>query len=581
MRDGIDVLRVAERYVVRLLVGIALGSLALLASACSSDASSEARVGAASSALTLGTLSDAGGTAVLAPTQSGLVVGRSDGNAASFLGIPYAAPPIGELRWRPPVPHPPWLLPRDASAFGSPCPQTGTLTSTDEDCLTLNVWAPAKREGLVPVMVFLHGGGFIGDTGSNPVLNGAALTGQGVVVVTLNYRLGQLGFLAHPALIAEDPIFHSAGNYGFLDQQLALRWVQANIAGFGGDPADVTLFGVSAGAISACAHLVAPSSAGLFRRVIQESNTCTIVTPLNDTPGVPYESAVSLGKTFAAAVGCDTSQDVAACLRSKSVSDVLAAAPRNQADLSAVTAHYAPNIDGAIFPTVPSQLLQKGRLNARTWIGGTNHDEGILFAFERNSLQPINTQSDYVSALDSAYPGFGSSLAGIYDPALFENNPVFAYAFFLDDSVTCLQRKTAQVLASRDGVTPYLYQFSRVSAIGAAEQIGAFHGAETPYVFGNFVAPYFSADFPPSATDVAISQFMMGAWTQFARSGNPNRPSQPVWSPYTTSQDDFMQIADTVSLQTGLDADRCPIFDSIANTLLGQEVAALQAAEQQ
>jgi para-nitrobenzyl esterase len=552
-----------------------MGSLALLASACSSDAaSSDARVGAISNAVTL---SDAGGTP--APTTSGIVLGRSDGNVASFLGIPYAAPPIGKLRWRPPVPHAPWLQPRDASAFGSPCPQTGTLTSTNEDCLTLNVWAPAKRQGLTPVMVFLPGGGFIGGTGSDPVTDGTALARQGVVVVTINYRLGQLGFLAHPALIAEDEDSHSAGNYGFQDQQLALRWVQANIAGFGGDPADVTLFGVSAGAISACAHLVAPSSAGLFRRVIQESNTCTIATPLRDTPGVPFESAVSLGKTFAAAVGCDTSQDVAACMRSKSVSDILAAAPRTEADLSAVTAHYAPNIDGAIFPTVPAQLLQKGKLNAKTWIGGTNHDEGILFAFERNTLLPINTQADYVSALDSGYPGFGSELASIYDPSLFQNNLLFAYAFFLNDSITCLQRGTAGVLSTRDGVTPYLYQFSRVSALGAADQIGAFHGAEAPYVFGNFVPPFFTADFPPNETDLAISQFMMGAWTQFAQNGNPNRPSQPVWSPYTISQDDFLQIADTVSPQTGLDANACSLIESIGNTLLGQEVAALAAQQ--
>lgn len=247
--------------------------------------------------------------------------------------------------------------------------------------------------------------------------------------------------------------------------------------------------------------------------------------------------------------------------------------------MSQVTAHYAPNIDGAIFPTVPAQLLQTGRLNAHTWIGGTNHDEGIGFAFERNVLEPINTQADYVGALDSLYPGFGSELAGIYAPALFENNPLIAYAFLLDDYITCTQRATAQVLASRGDVTPYLYQFSRVSALGAANQIGAFHGAEVAYVFGNFVAPFFTATFPPSATDVAISQFMMGAWTQFARTGDPNRPSQPVWSPYTTSQDDFLQIADTVSPETGLDAvGRCTPFDTFANLLLGQEVTALAPA---
>jgi para-nitrobenzyl esterase len=519
---------------------------------------------------------DAGGgpaaTPVAVPTLSGIVVGRSTTGVASFLGIPYAAPPVGVLRWRAPLPHLPWFQPRDASAFGAWCPQLASTTSpgsVDEDCLTLNVWAPSDIDRRAPVMVFFHGGGFIGGSGADPVFNGAALAQQGVIVVTLNYRLGQLGFLAHPALVAEDPIHRSAGNYGLLDQQLALRWVQANIPFFGGDPDNVTIFGQSAGAISVCAHLVAPSSAGLFRRAIQESGSCTLATPLHDTPGLPFESAESLGRTFAAALGCDTATDVAACMRAKPVADVLLAAPRTLADLSSVVAHYQPNIDGSFFPAPPSALLQTGRLNAKRWLGGANHDEGLLFALFRNALLPVNTQADYVSALDSVFPGHGNDFAAAYPPELF-GSALVAYAFFWNDVYTCTMRAQAQEMANRNA-TAYLYQFSRVNGFGAANGIGAFHGSELPYVFGNFVPP-----FTEDATDVQISQFMMSAWTQFARHGNPNGPALPQWSHYQTSLDDFLEIADTVSLQTGLDAQACAFMVPIANSLLQQEVLALQ-----
>jgi para-nitrobenzyl esterase len=291
--------------------------------------------------------------------------------------------------------------------------------------------------------------------------------------------------------------------------------------------------------------------------------------PLHDTPGLPFESAESLGRAFAAALGCDTAADIGACMRAKPVADVLSAAPRTLADLSSVVAHYQPNIDGSIFPAPPAALLQTGRLNAKRWIGGANHDEGILFALFRNQLLPINTQADYVSALDSVFPGHGSDFAAVYPPEVF-GSAVVAYAFFWSDVYTCTMRGQAQAMAGRNA-TAYLYQFSRVNAFGAANGIGAFHGTELPYVFGNFVPP-----FTEDATDVKISQFMMGAWTQFARHGNPNRPGQPQWSPYQTSLDDFLQVADTVSPQTGLDAQRCQFTEAIANSLLEQEVQALK-----
>jgi para-nitrobenzyl esterase len=422
-------------------------------------------------------------------------------------------------------------------------------------------------------MVFFHGGGFLSDTGADALYDGSALSQRGVVVVTLNYRLAQLGFLAHPALEAEDMNNHSAGNYGLLDQQLALRWVHANIAAFGGDPKKVTIFGQSAGAISVCAHLVSPLSAGLFNRAIQESGSCSIVTPLHDTPGIVFESAESLGRTFAAALGCNTAKDVAACMRAKSVSDVLAAAPRTPIDGLTAPAHYEPNIDGSTIPAQSWTLIQGGNYNASTWIGGANHDEGLGLAAARAQLIPINTDADYLAAAEGAFPGRGNDIVALYPSSVF-GSPLVAYAFFLTDLYTCTIRRQAQWMEA-NGAKPYLYQFSRVNGLGAELGLGAFHGEEIPYVFGNFVSPY-----TVTPTDLSVSAFMMGAWTQFAANGTPNVEGQPQWTSYRTGQDNFMEIADTVSLQTGLNAQRCDTLSSWGDKSARDEERALERCNQ-
>jgi para-nitrobenzyl esterase len=422
-------------------------------------------------------------------------------------------------------------------------------------------------------MVFFHGGGYFRDTGADPLYDGTALAQSGVIVVTLNYRLAQLGFLAHPALEAEDPL-HSAGNYGLLDQQLALQWVQANIAAFGGDPTRVTTWGQSAGAISVCAHLVSPLFAGLFDRAIQESGSCTSLDiPLHDTPGLAVESAEHLGATFAAALNCDTATDVAACMRSKSVSDVLAAAPRNPVDGLTTIAHYLPNIDGTTIPAQPWTLIQSGHFNnTTTWLGGANHDEGLGLAEARVQIIPISTEADYEAALDGLLPGLTSQLVALYPPSVY-GSPVVAYAFFITDLYNCTMRRQAQWMNTNHG-KPFLYQFSRVNGLGAELGLGAFHGEEQPYIFGNFIPPYTVV-----ATDLTISKFMMGAWTHFATVGNPNVNGQPQWTPYRTSTDNFMEVADTVSLQTGLNAQTCDTLSSFIDTLASEEEALLEQAQ--
>ncbi|MEI8257167.1 MAG: carboxylesterase family protein, partial [Deltaproteobacteria bacterium] len=288
-------------------------------------------------------------------TTRGGVTGRDFGTHAAFLGIPYAASTAGANRWRPPAARDAWTAPLDVVTQPDACPQNpdgpGGPLLTSEDCLKVNVWTPSIAPATPrPVMVFVHGGGFTTGEIRNPLYEGANLSRHGVVVVSMSYRLGQLGWLAHPALVAEDTQHHAAGNYGFMDQQAALRWVQANIARFGGDPANVTLFGESAGAISVCGHLVSPQSDGLLQRAIAESGSCAFIyLPLHDVPGGPYESAEALGARFATAVGCDTATDPLACMRARPVADVLAAA-RAPLNLRSTAARYFPVVDGHVFP---------------------------------------------------------------------------------------------------------------------------------------------------------------------------------------------------------------------------------------
>src|SRR5262245_30829179 len=279
--------------------------------------------------------SAAAGSPVVA-TDKGPVRGVATGEVQAFLGIPYAAAPIGDLRWRPPQEHAAWQGVRDASELGAHCPQLASpygRPSTSEDCLFLNVFAPGKtnqgRPHLLPVMFWIHGGGLV--LGLSDGYDPAKLVAQDVVVVTINYRLGELGFLAHPALAAESPT-GAAGNYGLMDQQAAMRWVQRNIRAFGGDPDNVTIFGESAGGCGVPSRLASPLAAGLFDKAIVESGAYWLVQPT-------LAMAEADGTAFATRAGC--SAQTAACLRSLSVSAILAAQ-------TAPT--MVPNLDGFVLP---------------------------------------------------------------------------------------------------------------------------------------------------------------------------------------------------------------------------------------
>src|SRR5215813_3122463 len=308
-------------------------------------------------------------------TSDGRVRGISSEGVDRFLGIPYAAPPVGDLRWRPPQPHAPWRGVRDATAFANHCPQVpspygqGSIT---EDCLYLNVFRPGHDEGedegdegdneghdrRLPVMVWIHGGALL--VGESDDYDPVRLVRHGVVLVSMNYRLGVLGFLAHPALTAESPD-HASGDYGIMDQQAALRWVRRNIRSFGGDPSRVTIFGESAGGLSVHTHLASPLSAGLFHRAIVESGAYALSQP-------PLATAEAQGTAVAAAAGC--SDQTASCLRSAPVDRLLAA-------LRVST--VIPDVDGKVLPQTIQAAFTSGNFNRVPVIEGSNHDEWRLF----------------------------------------------------------------------------------------------------------------------------------------------------------------------------------------------------------
>ncbi len=500
---------------------------------------------------------DAGPTRVTVSTPSGPIVGMDWATTRAFLNIPYAGSPAGAGRWRPPSPVVPWTTPRDGTQFGPRCPEPASGTNPpvgDEDCLQLNVWTAARSETeRLPVMVFIHGGGFTGGSAIQPLHNGRLLsTRERNVVVTLNYRLGQLGFLAHAALVAEDTVHHAAGNYGLLDQQAALRWVQSHIASFGGDPTQVTIFGESAGAISVCAHVASPLARGLFRAAIFESGSCAFIfTPLHDTTARPYESGEALGGQFARAAMCDTASDVPACLRSRSVGAVLAAVPRNLENLDSRQAYYAPVIDGYVLPENPWTAFRAGRGNPVALMLGTNLDEGTGFTLNA----PARTAADFDARLATLLPDHVADLQRMFPVASFASPTAALNAVIEDLIFVCPARAHARVLAAIDPRV-FLYQFTSISDFGRASGLGVFHGAELSYIFGTF-----ASFIPRSAATLRVSQYLMDTWGRFASTLDPNGAGFPRWERFTVANDAYMDLGDSPTPRTALHTARCSTIE--------------------
>ena len=437
-------------------------------------------------------------------TSFGPVEGYEDDGVLSYRGIPYAAPPIDELRWRPPIDPEPWTDTRPATEKPNICPQLAFAGlpvpgfNPSEDCLYLNVDTPVEGLG-IPVMVWIHGGGFTlgeGLQADGGTAGDLIAREVGAVVVSMNYRLGQLGFLAHSELSAESSD-GASGNYGLMDQTAALRWVQENIDRFGGDPDNVTIFGESAGAFSVCSHLASATSAGLFDKAILQSGSC-------ERPWPTLPAAEAQGDAFAAALDCDAEQDVLACMRSKSADDVLAAlppAPNFGFNPSlGPTERWGPVLDGSFFTEQPSDSFSSGNFNQVPTILGFTREEARLFVWLGEFADPpLDVTADNYEELIAYFVGGNTELAARaveQYPLSDYSEPAVALAAVATDTIfRCPGKLEAAKLSAF--VPTYLYQFeyqdghSQLEAvlpfIGASlpsYDLGAFHSADIPYVFG-------------------------------------------------------------------------------------------------
>jgi para-nitrobenzyl esterase len=474
---------------------------------------------------------------------------------AVFRGIPYAAPPVGGLRWRPPAPHAPRRGPQDATRFGPACPQLQgnadwyrtvaagfgrapdiipDLEHVDEDCLTLNVWTRNLEGGAPqPVMVWIHGGGNTDGYSWEPNYRGHNLARRGVVVVSIQYRLGALGFMAHPALSAESERGVS-GNYGILDQIAALQWVRENIAAFGGDPQRVTVFGESAGGGDIGTLIASPLARGLFARAIVQSGGY----PLNSTQTVREEEAMGVQLMNALGVGADLG-----AMRALGWREIVAAVPEALPDH-----YYDAVVDGWLLPTPAAAIFGASRQNAVDLLIGSTANDWRMYlpkpVEERHLREALETH-----VLPEDLPAARAVLeaAGRAD-LLAQLDRLAGAAYFHCPSLAmarAMRRVTPRV---------YVYRFSRVRPEGDA--LLAYHGAEIPYVFD-------TADewLPSDATDRALTQAVMGYWVNFAESGDPNGEGLPEWPVFDPRTEDHQDLGDEVRSARGIDPALCHFLD--------------------
>ena len=489
-----------------------------------------------------------GQAATTVGVHDGTLRGAAHEGYRTFEGVPYAAPPVGALRWAPPHPAAPWSGTRDATRPASACPQTAGEVpggSTDEDCLYVNVTAPddAVPAHPRPVIVWLHGGGFTTGAGSSYDAHRLATQGD-VVVVTVNYRLGALGFLALGGL-------PGSGTFGLADQQAALRWVRAEIGAFGGDPHNVTLAGESAGGYSVCAQLASPAAAGLFDRAIIESGPCTGRPDRPFAPSsVPLSTASATGTGFAAKVGCGSADDVLACLRRvDDVSRLLAAQDTDQ----------QPAYGTPLLPADPAAAIAAGRFPHVPVLIGNNRDEGNGWAagiIQAGYPVTADTWPDIAAAFFPD-PGQAKAIVSEYPVSGSDGGPVFGAAIG-DADFACPTARTGTLLAAR--VPVWRYEFADehappLTSVPPPFPLGAPHASELPYLFDLGGRPR-----DLTAAQQRLADTMIGYWTRFARDGNPNGPSAPHWSRHTVLS---LAPDDIVPTRTSQSRHHCSFWDGL------------------
>src|SRR6516165_3354335 len=494
------------------VAGVTLGALAAAAPAASAS--------------TFGGRSAAGGP--VTGTANGPVRGLTNGAVDEFLGIPYAAPPVGALRWQPPQPAASWSGVRDATQFAPHCPQPATLfgqASTSEDCLYLNVFTPSHQQAgsHFPVMVWIHGGGLV--TGESNDFDPAPLVADGATVVTINYRLGALGFLAHPALADANG---QSGDYGLMDQQAALRWVQRNIARFGGDPRNVTIFGESAGGLSTLSQVASSQARGLFEKAIVESGSYNLTQ-------APLADAEAAGEAFAASAGC--ASQTAACLRSLPVPAILA---------NENTAGYTPNINTEVLPQTLKTAFTTGSFNRVPIINGTNRDEWRLFvALSELEGHPV-TASNYQSMI-SATLGVPAPVAAViaaeYPLSAFPSPSIALGAVGTDAIFACPALTIDQSVSQF--VPAFAYEFNDENAPEnflppVSFPYGAAHASEIQYLMD---LPTVAFPGTLSAQQQQLATIMKGYWANFAKRGFPASFGTPFWPLFNNLTQEMQSLA--------------------------------------
>lgn len=479
-------------------------------------------------AMLIGCASPVAPTAASRPVvraESGALRGADQSGVEVFRGIPYAAAPVGALRWRAPQPMAVWDGVREALTAGPACPQPpapqyGEVGATNEDCLYLNVWRPAGAEASsdLPVMVWIHGGAFVIGSGSLPLYDGAALVGRDVILVSINYRLGRLGFLAHPSLSAEQG--GASGNYGLLDQIAALRWVERNIAAFGGDPDNVTVFGESSGGLSILALMTSPMAEGLFDKAIVQSGAGLAVFQSLRTG--PF-SAEAMGSVWTATRGL--SGATPAALRSLTTEQVLEG-----------QAIVGPILDGVVLHRSPGDAFRRGeQMRIPLVVGANSYEASLGFLTEAFARGAVGADYDTLLAKYA------------------EREPVEQARLTLIGEIFGVQ--PARFIArehSRADAASFLYYFDQVRASQRGSSHGAPHGGELPYIFGT--PAHFFTEWPGQASsewderDRRMSATIINYWTTFARSGDPNNDAAPAWQAVPPAEVRALHFGDEIEM---------------------------------
>jgi para-nitrobenzyl esterase len=491
-------------------------------------------------------------------TSAGKLEGISERGTVSFKGIPYATPPIGDLRWKPPLPPKPWSGVRKADAFSPGCIQRQDFERLpwsiefmlqgpiSEDCLYLNLWAPADfKDRKLPVYVFFHGGGFMEGAGSVDVYNGTNLALKGLIVVTVNYRLTALGYLAHPALSAESPQ-HASGNYGFLDAVASLQWIKENIAAFGGDPGKVTIGGQSAGSGMVHDLCVSPLAKGLFRGAVAESGTSLITIPMKT-----LAEAEKDGIDFAASRKASSLED----LRKLPAEDLLP--PKG----SPRVLRFAPIADGWAIPDPPLKVREEGKANDVALLTGMQADEGSGYSKTYGKM-PLD---EWHKQVQEKYGDLAAKFNELYSSPDDAAASIAQKASNRERGQAAMYLWCARVFTKQKGKI-YTYFFNRAVPWPEHPEFGAFHTGEMVYIFSNLD----KLPRPFTEVDKSVAAITSGYLVNFVRTGGPNGQDLPKWESFRADHPATLEISDSTSMRPLMDSAKLEFWKTYFDSPQGK-----------